>query len=413
MWIVVAASAVVAGAALVGALASRWQSESLFALLAFSAFGLSLWAFLSIIATYHRFDAVIYALIFGVGGFIGGYALASAILERLIALDERPVLPRTGLTPPPDHPMVIVLGEVEPPVYGPKPIAGVLNELAAQGILGASLALLPLVFMAQKLRYRAIGGQSPSAMELDEIAERLSVALGRRSSWPVRAAWCHGERALARVLSDSIADGFRKFAVVNAFIADSATVDRAKRQVDALRLQQLGVTVRYAEPLWASERAARFIASRAMQLAAADDLERTGIALIGQAQPDESTSKRGDFDLQETSFLNRVRSHLMEFGVPENNVLIGWAEWRSPDIQSTLQHLASVGCRRVIVSPTSYALDSIATVLDIPHIAGRALADGTVSVVTLPAWHDDPELIEVLRSKALMALEQPATRTES
>lgn len=408
MWIVLTVGAVVTGGALVGALASRWQAESLFALLSFSAFGFSLWAFLSIVTTYHRADAVLYALVFAIGGFIGGYALASVILETLIARGERPMLPRLNDSRPPGQPMVIVLGDVEPPVYGPRPIAGVLNGLAEQGILGASLALLPLVFLAQKLRYRAIGGQSPSAMELDAIAERLGTALSRRASWPVRAAWCYGERSLARVLSDSIAEGFRKFAVVNAFVADSSTVDSAKRQVDGLRLHRLGVSVTYAPSLWASERAARFIASRAMQLATGDDLERTGIALVGQAQPEESAGNRADFDLQEASFLNHVRSFLTEFGVPERNVRIAWAEWRSPDIQSTLQHLASLGCRRVIVAPASYPLDSIATVLDIPHIAGRALANRDISVVTLPAWHDDPELIEVLRSDALHVLEHPA-----
>src|SRR5664279_2599182 len=84
--------------------------------------------------------------------------------------------------------------------------------------------------------------------------------------------------------------------------------------------------------------------------------------------------------------------------VPEQSVRIAWADWRAPEVTGTVRHLAALGCRRIIVSPTCFPLDSITTLLDLQLAVRQARVDETVSIVTLPAWHDDPALVEELRA---------------
>jgi hypothetical protein len=153
--------------------------------------------------------------------------------------------------------------------------------------------------------------------------------------------------------------------------------------------------------MWASEPLAQLVANRAM--AVAGDLSVAGIVLVGQGQPDERSRDRRDFDEQEISFLNRVRMLLLERGLTDQNVRIAWADWRTPEVTGAVRHLAALGCRRVVVSPSCFVLDSITTLLDLQLAVRQARVDDTVNVVTLPAWHDDPALIEELRALVVKA----------
>jgi len=152
--------------------------------------------------------------------------------------------------------------------------------------------------------------------------------------------------------------------------------------------------VTYSGPLWRSERIATLVSTRIMALVA--DPAASGVVLVGQGQPDDRARDRREFDEQETSFLNHVRMLLLERGVPEQSVRLAWADWRTPEVTGTVRHLAALGCRRIVVSPACFPLDSIATLLDLQLSVRQARVDETVSIVTLPAWHDDPAFAEEL-----------------
>jgi protoheme ferro-lyase len=391
----------ITGASVVGILVSQRSLEPIFAGSAVLGLALSVWGFGSIAASYDRLDALGFALVFSLASGAGGYALASTLLGRLARPDSVVLGPHRELEPK-DGPAVVVLSEFEPTNYDTAATAAALDVLAEEGLLRASIGVLPFLFMAQKTRYRAAGGTSPGAREIDRLAERLLPTLrGRVRSVDVAA--CEGERSLARRVAAAVERGFRTIVVAEAVIADSLEVDKAKRAVDALRLEDLGVTVTYVDPLWGSERCASLVSTRA--LAVIGDPASAGVVLVGQAQPEERSRLARAFDEQETAFLNRVRMLLIDRGVPDQSVRIAWADWRTPEITGSVRHLAALGCRRIVVLPACYPLDSITTMLDMPLAVRQARVDESVSVVTLSAWHDDPGLIEVLRSRIVSALD--------
>jgi hypothetical protein len=147
---------------------------------------------------------------------------------------------------------------------------------------------------------------------------------------------------------------------------------------------------------------AALVTTRALSVAG--DLSAAGVVLVGQGQPEDRSRNRRDFDEQETAFLNRVRILLLERGLPDQSVRIAWADWRTPEVTGTVRHLAALGCRRIVVSPTCFPLDSITTLLDLQLSVRQARVDETVSVVTLPAWQDDPGLVEELRADLVATL---------
>ena len=406
MWAILVLGAMGTGASFVGILVAKREAEAVFGVTALAAFVGCAWAFGEITVTYDRFDAIVYAFVFGLAGIGGGYALVSTLLGW-IARREHPAQVALSDTGARAAPAVFVLGEVEPTDYSPSATAAAFEELSEEGLLKASIGVLPFLFMAQKTRYRAAGGTSPSARQLDDVASRLGRTLESKAEL-IASAWCEGERSLATRIAEAVADGFRTIIVAETVIAESLEVDAAKRAVVAMDLDEHGVDVVYTDPLWRSERVAGLVTARA--LAVAGDLSTAGIVLVGQGQPDERSRAFREYDEHETAFLNHVRMLLLDRGVPEQSVRIAWADWRTPEVTGSVRHLAALGCRRIVVSPSCFPLDSIATLLDLRLSVRQARVDDTVSVVTLPAWHDDPALIEALRSGVVSALAQAETQ---
>ena len=407
VWIALVAGAIGTGASFVGILVAKRSMEGLYAGVGLLLFVVCAWGFGGVALAYDRLDAILYAFVFGLAGIAGGFALVSTLLSLLSRRRRQTSIPSSeGLPEDPGTPAVLVLGEVEPPTYSPTATAAALEDLTEEGLLKASIGVLPFLFMAQKTRYRAAGGTSPAARQLEAIAERLESVLGGPKTGRVDSAWCEGEHSLASRVAETVARGFHTIVVAEAVIAESLEVDVAKREVDALRLSDLGVSVTYARPLWRSERIAGLVANRVMTVAG--DPPVTGVVLVGQGQPEDRSRDRREFDEQETAFLNHVRMLLIERGLQDQSVRIAWADWRSPEITGTVRHLAALGCQRIVVSPACFALDSITTLLDLQLAVRQARVDETVSVVTLPAWHDDPGLVEELRADISIALNAAA-----
>lgn len=392
-WVVLVAGAAIAGAAFVGVLVVPARGEALVATLGLIGFGLAAYSLVDITTRYSRIDAVLYAFAFILAGAAGGWALASVLLGRLSVAEESVVAPeelpaeRAGAA-------VVLASCVEPVVYGTRATATMLECLFEEGLIEPSLTALPFMFFGQKARYRAIGGTSPSQAQLQMLAERLETPLARSGVTLVDWAKCTGTRRIARQVMEAVNAGYRHIVVTELTIGESLQMSSALRELDGLRLEQLGVTLSYTGPLAVSDSIATAVTNRI--LAASDEPSVTGAVLVGHGQPEERAARNPSYDENELGFLNRVRMLLVDRGIPENNVRIAWAEWNNPDVTSAVRHLAALGCRRVVVSPTVFPVDSIEIRLDLEIAVRQARVEQGVIVVTLPAWRDDSHVVDEL-----------------
>jgi sirohydrochlorin ferrochelatase len=407
-WLALVAGSVLTGLSIVALLIAERAFEPVAAVASLLGFVVASWGFALIVISYPGADAIGYAALFGIAGAAGGFALASTLLAHIAFRSKPPRVPET-LPDATESPAILLLSELEPVTYSARSTAAALEDLADEGLLAASIWVLPFLFMAQKTRYRAAGGTSPGSGELTAVAERLAVSLARRGIDRIDTASCEGERSLSARVVAAVERGFRTIVVAQCFIAESLEVDRAKREVDALRLSERGVTVSYADSLWNSSRCTALVAAKA--LAVVGDPTACGVVLVGQAQPAERSRDAGAFDQQESRFLNQVRVLLVERGVPEDRVHLAWADWRSPEVSGSVRHLSALGCRTVVVVPACFPLDSITTMLDVPLSVRQARVDEDVKVLTLHAWHDDDGLVEALRATIVSALDSSEAGT--
>ena len=401
IWIVLLGGSLVAGAAFVGVLVVRPRSELITAVTGIGSFALSAYSLVAVASIYSRADAVLYGFAFMVAGVIGGWSLASSLLGRLAAPLSELHSP-DALPPDSGKAAVILLACVEPPTYDPRVTAGMLNALADEELIEPSIGTLPFLFFAQKTRYRAVGGTSPAFGELHSFSEALQSELDGLPIATVEVATCSGEGRLAARILDAVKAGHRRVVVAELTVADSLHISAAKVEADALRLDHSGVTVAYTDALGSSEPIIEMLASRVV--ATCEELPTSGVVLVGHGQPEERAHRNPSYDEEETAFLNRLRMKLVDAGLPDSNVRIAWAEWRTPDVTSAVRHLAALGCRRVVVMPGVFTLDTIGTRLDLELAVRQARVDDSVIVVTLPAWRDDEVVRHVIgeRVRALL-----------
>ncbi len=401
IWIALIVAAFALGGCTVAILVVRRSAEPIFGALGIGALLTGGWAFALISESYTRLDAVMYALALALAAAIGGYALASTLLGILARTDPAPV-PGVELGPDTGQAALVILGEDEPSLYDEGATATALDRLSDAGLLHASIAILPFLFMAQKARYRAAGGTSRAARQLDSLAEHVETSLAASAFGQIGSASVEGRRGLEQAVVGAAQRGFRRIVVAEAVVGASLELDRGKRRVDALRLADHGVHVAYTDALSDSDRIAALVAMRIVDVSG--DATATGVVLVGAAQPDVHSKDRREFDEQELSFLSRVRMRLIERGLAETHVRIAWIEWRAPDVTSAVRHLAALGCLRIVVSPACFPLDTIQSTLDIEIAVRQARLDPSVAVVKLNGYASDPAFAEELRGRALHAL---------
>ena len=402
IWMVLVTSALLVGVCVVGMLVARRSVERVFAAAGVTAFLSATWSFALLSEAYERADATVYAVMFAFGACVGGYALASTLLG-ILSRKTRPPIELSLLPHDTGQAALVILGDDEPVHYEERATATALDNLSEEGLLHASVTVLPFLFMAQKARYGAVGGSSKSGRELDELAENVESSLKSTPFGSVRAASLHGRRDLETVVRAAASSGYRRIVVAAAMVGESLELDQGKRRVAALRLAEKGVRIAYADVLADSDRIASLVASRIMNVAG--DPTTTGVILVGAAQPDARSKDCRLYDEQESAFLNRVRMRVAERGLFESNIRVAWSDWRVPDVTTAARHLAALGCLRIVVAPVCFPLDSIQSTLDIQIALRQARLDASVTAITLSGYAADPGFAEELRERALRALD--------
>lgn len=404
MLIALSLGAFAVGACVVAILVVRRGVEFFMALLGALSFMVATRGLLGLAQQMPTARTVIFSILFSIACAVGGYALTSALLELLVRPSPppqrtaaEPVAPADGL-----RPVVLLSACVEPEEYDPRTAARELRRLADDGILSLTLGVTPFLFAANKARYRAVGGTSPALRELTKLAEELEVALGDDVETVVPAT-CEGPLSLPRRVAALVESGFRRLVVAELAVAESPSLDGCKLAVDALRLDELGAQISYAEPLWGSDRiAASVIAEIDKHI---DDPTSTGIVLVMHGLPESRGSRFPRMGEQETAFVSRLQMLLAERGIAGTNVRTAYAEWEQPEVPAAVRHLSALGCSRVLIVPAVYPTDCIATQLDMSMMGRQARVDD-LPVIVLPPWRDTEAVLGALGDRVATALKE-------
>lgn len=404
VWIGLALSGLICGAGVVGALVLARFASPLASLGFLAGFGGASWLLGKVATETAGPGAQALGFVIVVAGFVGGYALASALLEQTARPAPVAPLPSAG-----DRGIgLILLAQAEPEEYDLAETTRELGSLAEEEALSIGLAVLPFMLAAQKTRYRAVAGRSPARKQILRIAERLEAALVPATFTRLDVAWCDGgSDTLAETVSAAFESGCERVVVVPLAVGESLEMQRAKARLDRAASGSEPIGVVFASSLAAAESITALLARRIAVGVAGP--QTTGVVLAARGEPEVRRSANRSFEEAEIAFTTRLRALVAESGVPQEQIRIAYAEWSEPGVSSEVRHLALLGCERILVSPACFPAETLVTKIDIPMSVKQARIDPMISVVTLSAWGDELEVVEALKQSALAGLAELET----
>lgn len=394
LWAFLFLSSMASGVALVGLLAVGRTKEPLVLAVGLATIALNTWIIFGLVDAYGRVEIGLTASLLTAAAAAGGYGLASSLLP-LYAPKATGIEPLELGESVDARTTVLLTARLEPEHYSPAVVAGELNAMAQDNLPEAAMSIMPFLFAAQKARYRAAGGLSPSIHAATELTERLEAMLDPTRFGPVELVTCNGQDTLDQAVRRAASRGCTRVIVVGLSIGESYELDRAKSRVDLLRPAAAGMQIVYTPPLWGSETLAHEIAQRIW--VSRDHPDRTGVAVIMHGQPESRQKTHSAFDVQENAFSNRIRMFLTELGIPEPNVRLCYLDWRDPDVTETIRHLAALGCSRVIVVPACFPFESVNTILDLQVAVRQSRVESHVHTLILSPWGDDEGIAHVVQ----------------
>ncbi len=401
LWLGLLVGGLSAGACLVGLLVLPRRIESIAVLGALLSALLAVRSF-SAIARASDTHGIGLAVFFLAAGMTGGYWVAAAALLR----SEGPA-PRT---PPVDPrpvrvlPAVIVLSCAEAPRYRIASTARVVDRLVSSGAVRLPTSALPFVFLSEKTRYRALGGYNPARATVTAIADGIAREIDGLAE-TVEVAWCDSTPNLRAVVADLGGRGYRS--VVLLMLGPDGSFPMWQAERNALP-DMSPIRLTRAPSIWHSDELARRLADRIIATTSGVAPSNVGVVLAGEGQPTVWTSVAEDWSERENYFNQRVRLMLAERGIDECHVLMSWIEWQTPDITESVRHLAALGCRRIVIAPSTLPYLTLASALDLKHLISAARLPDDVLVVTLTPWGDDASIVHAAAKAVRDALERLA-----
>ncbi|MRS11626.1 MAG: hypothetical protein EG823_00960 [Actinobacteria bacterium] len=402
-WLALLAGCVLLGAGIVAALVAPRRLSLLVAagvLLAIVAATMSVGV---LSARYGSARALAGAIAVLVAGAAAGYAIAAAALPHL-APASRPPDPGPAPTEPGGLTSVVLLSHTEPESYSARIVAARYRLLAESAGIEVPATALPLVFLAEKGRYRELGGKAPgpaAARDLQELVDaRLPSSVHRTEQ-----AWTYAPDSLASTVVALRSEGARRAIVVSLGPPQSGHLEVAQGLLETA-VRGLGdMTVTFATTLFNDRDLPAHLASRIMSSAADLRCEDIGVVLVNQGMPPVWEKRSPAASEAENYFNQRVRMLLAERGVTDRHVRVAWLNWQTPDVTEAVRHVAALGCTRVIVACSTIVLPTLETALDLRQRIHAARVPDTVEVVTVMPHGDDPALADAICRSVEEALE--------
>jgi hypothetical protein len=308
---------------------------------------------------------------------------------------SRPPAERTSV-PPDAGRLAVLLAEAEPHAYDPHLLASRLRRIEQTGAATLSPGVLPLVFLAERMRYRALRGPHPARYVVEAVADGVRERLGRlEPGTDVVVAYVDSSPSLASVIA-----GAGSAAAVVVDLGASGSLPYLEARLAAERVADPDADLRVSAPaIWRDVRLASRLTDRILSRVPADARASTGVVLLGAGVPPPWHEQSVAWLEDETYFLTRVAVLLEEAGLTSQAIRHAWMDWQSPLLPEALRHVAAIGSDRIVICPATTLYPDLVTLLDTSRDVRDARLPEHIEVTVLPPWGDDEVLIDVIASR--------------
>lgn len=394
-WFLILIVSAALGAALVQYMTASPLSMSFWVLIGF----LLLAALVLVGVRFFRGWQVAAAALLAVIGLAGGWMTANALFLRQ---EENRALPL--VTPPAvdqrDHTAVVYLTHGEPEGYDPMPWVETMKEMDHLNVPFIPFPFRPFFFNSYRQEYLKLGGSPHNIVHrmMLESLERQYRAQGDQSTRFYLSFLDSNPRPDEMVIR-AINEGANRVVLMPVFLTISSHTEAGQELVEALQVEQYGVPLCQAGPLWDSPALKQMFVERANRNLGGTDKSKVGILLVGHGQPEEWDQVWPTQTEQETSFRQDIIEMLVADGYQAQNISLAWMEFKEPQPDEVAAQLAKNGVEKIFVYAASISASSLHSLYDIPEEVKAAKLPANVEVVNLGAWDNDPLVIQAIKEK--------------
>lgn len=399
-WVGLLAGCVIFGAMIVAALVLPRTASPIALVVGFVGMFTTVTSFGSIATRYGSSGAIGGSMVVLIAGITAGYAVAAAILPYL---KESPAARVSGASGE-GRDGVVLVACCEPERYDPRVVARRQALLEESAQIVVPMTALPFVYFAEKARYRALGGRLQGETLARQLVERVTSAPDA-AEWKVAIAWCHTPASLPRAVSSLAASGVDRIALVPLGMPESAPLDELEKALADAPRDEGAPGVTKGPTIWNDRLLPERMAERIIAATAGIHAESVGVLLVSEGSPEAWERRYSGASEADTYFNQRVKVLLADAGILEPHIRTAYIEWMAPDVTEALRHVAALGCTRIVVAPTTIALPTLETSLDLGHAIALARVPEDVLVVALNPWGDDDVFADAVRRSAAAALE--------
>jgi protoheme ferro-lyase len=332
---------------------------------------------------------------------IAGYLIACAVYLKAPEHEKEPTLApvRASL---PGHTAIIYFTHGEPRTYDGSFEAWkhAIHEMDETGVPFVPWPFRPFFFKKVRDEYFEVGGSFHNLIHTRTM-ERIESAYRKTGDPNARCyiAYSDDSPHADAAAVQAVQDGADRLILLNVWLTDSDHSESGRKEIEALQPEKHGVKLCVTDTLKNSRRLMRMIVERAIK--ASGDMNRAdiGVLLVAHGQPASWDALFKKQPVQENDFRLETKKMLVAEGYNEQNIALGYMEFKQPNIKTAVQTLLSQGVKKILVSPVNISAESIHSEHEIPSMVEQAGLPDAVSVVHLGAWNDDPQLIEDLLEK--------------
>ncbi|MBC7266181.1 MAG: CbiX/SirB N-terminal domain-containing protein [Anaerosomatales bacterium] len=347
------------------------------------------WSSAGLAALYGSYAPAIASVFFSAATCFIGYRIAASLLLDVLTVPSASSVQGTLAS----DKLAVILADAEPHRYDPHVPAARLKRIERTDAATLSTGVLPLVFLAERVRYRALRGPHPARYIVEAVTDAVRSRLHEPlADLAVEVAYVDSSPNLASLVARA-----RPSSVVLIELGASGSLPFLEARLEAERAAASYLTC--PPSVWRDERMALRLRDRILDRVPEDTRASTGVALFGSGIPDAWHAQSASWLEDETYFLTRATVLLEEAGLPAQAIRHAWLDWQEPSLAEAIRHLAATGSDRIVVCPATILYPDLSTMLDVSRDVRDARLPEHVQVTVLPPWGDDEVLVEILASR--------------
>lgn len=308
-----------------------------------------------------------------------------------------PEIKRTKGTPGLGHTAVIVLAHGEPETYDSSAWIKQIKELDEQKVAFMPYAIRPIFFYKLREKY-LIAGKSGHNFECLQIMKQMEAEYRKKGDTHTKfyISYLENEPHPDTAAIQALNEGASSIILCNLFITISNHTKEGLDMINAIKLEDYNVNIKYTKPLYDSKTLQDLYTSKVVNSVSSIDKEKTGVVLVGHGQPPEWDKEFYTETQQETSFREDILKKLEVKGFKSQNLKLAWMEFRDPEPKEAVQQLLQNGVMNIFYFSTIIGSESIHAKYDVPDKVHEAQIPDCINLQQLTAFEDKTGIVRAL-----------------